>query len=207
MSARSAVRLVDFDRRAVDERACISKRNRVSVGLGCPLALGPMVDLKSVDPETLRLELQEAIITFRHQIGLLIQMFGIAVTADSALIAYGFAQQRSGIFLAASFPPIAVAVIYFAIITGLIPIAFAIMELERAFSLREEGFMTRWIMSRHDLPFRILRKRGVVANAEALPSRPSYLIKDPKMLILAGTFAVQFFVFMISLTVYHYRFM
>lgn len=93
-----------------------------------------MPDLQPADPESLRPELQEAITTFRHQLGLLIQVLGVVVTADSALIAYGFAQKKSGIFLAASLMPLATAIIYFAVITGLIPIAYVILRLEKRLS-------------------------------------------------------------------------
>lgn len=170
-----------------------------------------MPDLNPADPESLRLELQEAIITFRHQTGLLIQVLGVVVTADSALIAYGFAQKKSGILLAASLMPLATGIIYFAVIAGLIPIAYVIIRLEKKLSLREEAFMTTWILTRHDLPFKSMRGIEEMDKPEirqsVLQSPPLYLLKDPKMLALVGAFVIQFIVFLISLTVYHYRFM
>jgi hypothetical protein len=170
-----------------------------------------MPDLQSADPESLRLELQEAIATFRHQVGLLIQVLGVVLTADSALIAYAFTQKKSGIFLAASMMPIATGIIYYAVITGLIPMAYVAIKLERKLSLGEEAFMTRWILARHDLPFRSIENiedldRPEIRHA-VLESPPLYLLKDPKMLTLVGAFVIQLIVFIISLTVYHYALM
>lgn len=53
------------------------------------------------------MELQEAIVTFREQITLLVQISGFLIAADSALIGYGFAQGQSIILLVASIIPIA----------------------------------------------------------------------------------------------------
>ena len=75
------------------------------------------------DAESLRLELQDATTAFRHQLALLIQAFGVLVTADSALVAYGFTQRQSGILLVASGVPIFILMIYFGIMAGLTPIA------------------------------------------------------------------------------------
>jgi len=170
-----------------------------------------MPDLQSADPESLRLELQEAITTFRHQLGLLIQILGVVVTADAALIAYAFAQKKSGIFLAASLMPLATGIIYFAVITGLIPIAYMIIRLEKKLSLGDEAFMTTWILTRYDLPFRSMEDIGELDKPEirhsVLQSPPLYLLTDPKMLALVGASVIQFIVFIISLTVYHYTFM
>jgi hypothetical protein len=169
-----------------------------------------MAGLPQAEPESLRLELQEAITTFRHQAALLIQALGVIITADSVLLVYGFAQKKSGIFLVASLMPIAVFILYFAIISGLIPIAYVIIRLEQRLSLPEEAGMTMWIRSRRDLPFRRIgqiEKLDDPKTRESALATPLYLFGDPKALLLFGAFVVQFVIFLISIIVYHYRFM
>lgn len=170
-----------------------------------------MSRLQPADPESLRLELQEAITTFRHQLGLLIQVLGIIITADSLLVAYGFAQRRSAILFVASLMPIAAAIIYIVIMKGLTPIAYVIMRLERTLALRDESFMTTWILSRSDLPFRALGGIATLDNPQirepVLQSWPLYLFKDPKVLMLLAASIVQFALFAVSLSIFSYRFM
>jgi hypothetical protein len=170
-----------------------------------------MPDSQPADPESLRLELQEAIVTFRNQIGLLTQIFGIVITADSALIAYAFSQKKSGIFLVASLMPFATGIVYFAITSGLIAIAYIIIRLEKKLLLGEDAFMTTWILARRDLPFRSMLSIEDLGKPEVrnsvLQSQPLYLLTDPKMLTLVGVFALQLVVFVLSLVVYHYPLM
>jgi hypothetical protein len=167
-------------------------------------------DAKSAEPESLRLELQEAIATFRHQAGLLIQAFGVILTADSVLLAYGFAQRKSGILLLASLMPLVNVLLYFAIISGMIPIAFAALRMEQRLLL-EDALMSTWLRVRYDLPFHFLPDLSLVSEPEVrdkLLRSPWYLVKgDPKVLALVGAFAGQFVIFWISVCVYHYRFM
>jgi hypothetical protein len=170
-----------------------------------------MPNVQPADPESLRLELQEAIATFRNQLGLLTQLFGIVITADSALVAYAFSQKKSGIFLGASLMPIATGIVYAAIIKGLIPISYIIIRLEKKLLLREDAFMTTWIMTRYDLPFKTIKNIDDFDKPEVrepiLQTGVLYLLIDPKMLTLAVAFLLQFTVFILSLTVFHYPLM
>ena len=65
-----------------------------------------MVARDAPDNESLRLELQQAILTVRQWSSLLIQMAGFITTADVVLISYGFAQKLAGVLLLASALPI-----------------------------------------------------------------------------------------------------
>jgi hypothetical protein len=51
-----------------------------------------MVAQESSEDEALRLELQEAIVSFRHWTSQMTQAAGFIVTADVVLISYGFSQ-------------------------------------------------------------------------------------------------------------------
>jgi len=101
-----------------------------------------MSNQHEADTESLRLELQESTTTFRHQIAILTQVFGIIATADSVLLAYGFTQRQSGILLVASVMPIIGLIMYSAIMTGLVPITYIGMRLERKLALHEESLIT-----------------------------------------------------------------
>ena len=64
-----------------------------------------MVTREAPDNESLRLELQEAIITVRHWTSQLTQMAGFVATGDILLISYEFSQKVAAILLfASSFP-------------------------------------------------------------------------------------------------------
>ncbi len=56
--------------------------------------------------------------------------------------------------------------------------------------------MTTWIMTRYDLPFKSMQEIEKLDNPEirqsVLNSPPPYLLKDPKMLALAGASMIQF---------------
>src|ERR1700733_8642105 len=96
------------------------------------------------DSESLRLELQEAIATFRHQISLLIQAVGFIAAAGSILLAYGFSQKLSSALLVASLMPLGILLSYYTIMTGLAPICYVAMRLEAKLSLFDEPLMTIW---------------------------------------------------------------
>jgi hypothetical protein len=83
-----------------------------------------MSDPQLPDAESLRLELQEAIITFRHQNAQLFQALGVIVTADAALLGYGFAQKLSVVLLVASLMPLAALSVYSTIMAWLVPICY-----------------------------------------------------------------------------------
>jgi hypothetical protein len=162
------------------------------------------------DAEASRLELREALETLRSQAALLIQAFGVIITADSLLLAYGFAQRKSAILLVASLMPVTVFVIYFSIIAGYIPVAYVALRIEQRLHL-EDALMDTWLRQRYDLPFHKLAHFADLSEPEVrddLLGTPWYLLKgDPKGVFLFGAFLVQFAIFWVSLAVYHYPFM
>ena len=103
--------------------------------------------------ESLRLELQEAIATFRHQIVLLVQALSFIVAADPVLLGYGFAQKIAGILYVASLLPLGGLFIYIHIMTGLVRICYVAIRLEWKLSLHEDPLIGTWAKTRKDLPF------------------------------------------------------
>ena len=96
-----------------------------------------MANLPDSEAQSLRLELQEAIVTFRHQISLLVQISGFMATADSVLIAYGFSQRVSGILLVASAMPVIMLVSYVEVMHSARPLIYVAMALEQKLQLRD----------------------------------------------------------------------
>jgi hypothetical protein len=94
------------------------------------------------DVEAQRLELQEAIATVRQLATLAVQVSGFLTAADSLLLAYGFAQRQSAIFLIASLLPWALLVTGIFVLKAVIPAGYVAMALERDLALRTAPFAT-----------------------------------------------------------------
>jgi hypothetical protein len=69
-----------------------------------------MVAPEAPDNESLRIELQEALVTYRHWVSQLTQAAGFFTTADVVLAGYGFSQRLAIILLAASAFPMLILV-------------------------------------------------------------------------------------------------
>jgi hypothetical protein len=167
-----------------------------------------MADTTAPSPESLRLELQEAITTFRHQNAQLIQALGVIVTADSVLLGYGFAQRKSIILLVASLMPLAALLVYVNQMTGLVPICYVARKLEEELSLDEVPLIKTWVKTRSDLPAALSefedRERG---QAALNVPRSRYFWGNRTSQSLLGAFAAQIGLVVISLFVYHFHFM
>lgn len=163
-----------------------------------------MVDSKSPDAESLRLELQEALITYRHHTSLVTQAFGFVIAADSALLAYGFTQKVSGILLIASFMPIVMLIAYVTIMNGALAAAYAAIRLEQKLSLRDENFAELYFRIR-DPEF--LSKFSGVKIEEMHDKLRHDSRTNPLSIVLCGVFIIQLCLFAFSIVIYHYRFM
>src|SRR5260370_12698975 len=91
------------------------------------------------DPESLRLELQEAIVTFRHWTSQATQATGILATGDAVLITYGFAQRQAGILLVASSMPLAILAVYVGTKSVAPPLINLALRLERRLLIRGDS--------------------------------------------------------------------
>jgi hypothetical protein len=170
-----------------------------------------MSDLQAPDAESLRLELQEAIVTLRHQLALLTQAFGIVVTADAALVAYGFAQRKSGILLVASLLPLFLLMLFFEVMTNLTPVVYVATRLEHKLSLHGEPLIRTLVLVRDDIPPASSEVIGKLSDPKLRRSMwwtlSWHVLKSRKSAALLYMFIIQFSIFWITLAVYHYRFM
>ena len=169
-----------------------------------------MADATPPSPESLRLELQEAITTFRHQTAQFIQALGVIVTADSLLLGYGFAQKLSSVLLVASLMPLAALYLYIITMTGLVPVCYVAIRLEQKLSLDDVPFIGTWVRERSDLPAAISdfgHLKDLQAPTPTLNVRRWYFLRNITSRALLAGFALQISLVVISLFGYHFHFM
>lgn len=168
-----------------------------------------MADTMRPSPESLRLELQEAIATFRHQWAQLVQAGGVIVTADALLLGYGFAQKLSSILIVASLMPLAALSSYITTMTGLVPVCYVAIRLEEKLSLDDVPLIGTWVKPRGDLPAALRdftqREKDGISNAEF--STRSYFLRNLQSRSFFAAFALQIAFVIISIFGYHFRFM
>jgi len=170
-----------------------------------------MADAQAPSPESLRLELQEAITTFRHQWAQFIQALGVIVTANSILLSYGFAQKLSSVLLVASLMPLAALAVYITIMTGLVPICYVATKLEQKLSLHDVPFIGIWARSRADIPVALSRFAHLEEDPEAQISKlkvpPWPFLGNLMSRSILAAFVLEVGLVVISIFRYHFRFM
>lgn len=156
------------------------------------------------EPESLRLELQEALTTYRHHTSLVIQAFGFIVAADSALLAYVFTQRVGAIFLIASLMPIVMLITVIEIMPRAVVAGYAAIRFERKLLLNEESFSQLYFQF---VPKSLYSGLANVESSKMHRYMVMAIIKSLHAAILYCVFILQLGLLIISLTVYHYRFM
>ena len=168
-----------------------------------------MVAGNAPNDESLRLELQEAIGTFRHWTSQVTQAAGFIVTGDVLLLSYGFSQKLAVILLLASASPMAILLIYLLILSVVTPLVGLILRLERRLLIREDSLGATYLR----IHLRsIAATLGDIKNLDDEQIRnldlgplKGQLVKAIPAILYAATIA-QVGLFILSLTVYHYRF-
>ncbi len=168
-----------------------------------------MVAGDAPDNESLRLELQEAIGTFRHWTSQVTQAAGFIVTGDVLLLSYGFSQKLAVIFLLASATPMTILLIYLLTLSITTPLVGLILRFERKLLIREVSLGATYLR----IHLRsIAATLGDIENLDdeqirnlTLGSLKGQLVKALPIFLCASTIA-QLGLFVLSLTVYHYRF-
>jgi hypothetical protein len=170
-----------------------------------------MTDPAHPENDSLRLELREAITSYRQQASSLTQITGFLVAADSVLIAYGFSQRISGILLVASVMPLIMIVSYVEIMHSTLPLIYVAMTLEQKLQLRDVPLTriyvqtyTRGVFTNlaHDVDMTEKSVRESILD----PSRRRWLTNGP-VYVPYAIFIAQIALFLVSLLSYHYRFM
>ena len=168
-----------------------------------------MVAPEAPDNESFRIELQEALVTYRQLTSQLVQANGIFIAADVALASYAFSQRIAVILLLASAFPILMAVSN--MITG--PIASSLINLvlriERQLRIRKDSLGATLARTAPGKMIPAVGSRIEDLNDEEVrhlnlkwESRWSVL----PIVYYAGA-AIHIVLFVLSLTVFRYRFM
>ena len=168
-----------------------------------------MTDLPASDPEpdSLRLELQQAIGLAQTQASLLVQMAGFFVAADAAILAYGFTQKNSAIFLLASLMPAIMLALYIQLRNSSIPVIFVAVKLEHKLHLSDNPLMETYAKKRMERIFTPAEIHDMKTSREPPVPRIRDWFTKPGVLLICSIFAAQICWFLISLLVFHYRFM
>ena len=168
-----------------------------------------MVAPEAPDNESLRIELQEALESYRQYISHWVQGTGFFTAADVALVSYAFSQRIAVILLVASTFPMLMLVTYMTTATigsGLINL---VLRIERRLRIRKDS-----------LGATVAR----TAPAKMTPAVGSHIedLDDEEVghlnlkwesrwgvlpVILYAGSAIHIVLFVLSLTVFHYRFM
>jgi uncharacterized membrane protein (Fun14 family) len=168
-----------------------------------------MVTPEGPDNESLRLELQEAIVTYRHWLSQLNQITGFIGTGAVVLISYGFAQKLAAILLLASGAPMLLLLMYLQVGSITSPLVNLILRIERELLVRKDSLGATYARLSHPSMVLPLGSRIEDLTDEEVRhlSPRGYPLWGPIPVILyAGTVA-GVGLFVLSLTVFHYRFM
>jgi len=168
-----------------------------------------MVTPEAPDNESLRLELQEALGTYRHWVSVLTQVNGFLIAADVLLLSYGFSQKLAAILLVASGVPMGILIMHMLVGSIASPLVDLVLRIERRLLIREDSLGATYV---HTYFRSTLRTHGSrIENLNDEEVRQLNLHWDslwsPIPIILYASTLVQVGLFVLSLTVFHYRFM
>lgn len=168
-----------------------------------------MAAQEAPDNETTRIELQEALISYRHFSAQFTQATGFLVTADVALLSFGFTQKFAVVLLAASVVPM-IILLYFTTVGGYInPLINIILRLERSLLIRENSLGA--VAARRNfgkMTPDLGRRIEDLTDDEVrhLTFKWDPLRSKIPLALYGGTLA-QLVLFVLSLAFFHYRFM
>jgi len=177
-----------------------------------PLRYAPLMDTQQApENESLRLELQEAIVTYRHWVSQLTQMTGFFIAGTVILVSYGFTQKIAAILLFAAPAPILILLTYVVVASVASPVLELILRLERRLQIRENSLGTTYVQSHlgsmaadigniEDYTDEEVRRLRLHPSRRRLFWAPVPIILYVSTLFLLG-------LFVLSITVFHYRFM
>jgi len=168
-----------------------------------------MVAPEAPDNESLRLELQEALVTYRQLYSSFTQTTGILAAADVALLSYAFSQRIAIILLAGGAFPIFILVSW--IVTGsqASPLINLVLRIERRLRIRKDSLGVTLAGATTGKMIPAVGSHIEDLNDEGV--RHLTLKWEPRWsaipIVLYTASAVQLGLFALSLTVFHYQFM
>ena len=165
----------------------------------------------SEDSDFLRFQLQQALDTVRHETALLVQIAGFLVALNSVLFAYGIAQEKSILLLAASTVPGMALFSVHLIFRHVTPVAYVALQAEIRLSQEPTGLVATYLRTR--MPHLYEQIEPFARTNEPMPTdnRTSKKIgyrfwngrTGSAIALISGC---QLLIFVLSLTVFGFRF-
>lgn len=168
-----------------------------------------MVTPEAPDNESLRIELQEALVTYRQLTSQFTQAVGIFTAADVALVSYAFSQRIAVILLVASAFPILMQVSYMTVASISGPLINLVLKIERLLQIRKDSLGATLART---APAKMIPAVG--SHVEDLNDEE---VRDLNLkwesrwsvipMMLYPGIVIHVVLFVLSLTVFHYRFL
>jgi hypothetical protein len=161
------------------------------------------------DDESLRLELQEALVTYRQWASQVIQANGIFIAADVALVSYAVSQRIAVIILVGTVFPIAMVITWMITASFAGPLIYLILRIERRLRIRKDSLGATVARS---LPGKMIPAVGShIEDLNDEEVRHLNLRWESRWSVIPILYytvtVIQIVGFVLSLTVFHYRFM
>jgi hypothetical protein len=168
-----------------------------------------MVAPEGPDDESLRLELQEALVTYRQYISQTNQLTGFFIAADVALVSYAFSQRVAVILLVGSAFPLLMLVSYMVTTPIVSALNSLVLRIERRLRIRKDSLGATVART---VPARMIPDVGShIEDLNDEEVRHLNLSWEWRWGVLPIIFyvgtAIHIVLFVLSLTVFHYRFM
>jgi hypothetical protein len=168
-----------------------------------------MIAPEAPDNESLRVELQETLVTYRQYISQFTQGGGIFIAADVALVSYAFSQRIAVILLVGSAFLIFILVSYTMVASIIGPLNDLVLRIERRLRIREDSLGATLART---TPAKMIPAVGShiedLSDEEVRHLNLKWELRWSAIPIMGYTgIAIHVVVFVLSLTVFHYRFL
>ena len=112
-----------------------------------------MTTVEPEDRDALRVQMQQAIETFRHLTTLFVQSAGFLIAADGLLFGYGLAQRKAVPLLMASLAPLAIIVVLMLVLSQGLPVGYVAVKSEQRLLPREATLAQTYLMTKYPLAY------------------------------------------------------
>jgi len=171
-----------------------------------------MIAGEAPDNESLRLELQETLVTYRQWASQLTQIAGFIATGNVVLLSYGFSQKLAAIILLASTFPIVILLMYLYIGSINVPLIGLMLRIERKLLIRgDDSLAAVFLREERRSVTPAVGTIDELSNEEVRHlnlsiARRKWAWTSVPIILYTATIA-QVGIFVLSLTVFDYRFM
>ncbi|MET8149955.1 hypothetical protein ACIBSW_11605 [Actinoplanes sp. NPDC049668] len=164
------------------------------------------------DRDSLRVQMQQSIETFRHLTTLFVQCTGFLIAAGGLLFGYGLAQQKAAPLLFAGLAPLGIIVVLMLILSHGLPVAFVAIRSEERLLPGEATVGRTYFMTKYPLAYAWIapalrmdedERNRMLARP---PLRGMVGARAVVLSLVTGSIA-QFVLFFVALIWFDYRFM